>query len=145
MLVFHENVPGFGEEEFRKHLADIYFICRLECDFANEGWAVHRPRQVIMMILLCWGLDVLAESGIEVLPSTVEMLLHKELNIERSISEIFDRNCNFHWTEFMICSVQEIAEDRRWASSRPKLKQMEAHCNQRVVPYGFSRLVHLVS
>jgi len=60
-VVIHENNVNFGDDDAKDHLGDIYIVIRATRDPVTEGWATARLRQFLLLILKCWGFDVLRD------------------------------------------------------------------------------------
>ena len=58
-IVLHENVPQFGVCELEELLGDIYYVQRCVANPFEFGWASERPRQICVLVLRRWALQIL--------------------------------------------------------------------------------------
>eukprot|EP00959_Pyramimonas_sp_CCMP1952_P417388 8744838-Pyramimonas_sp.AAC.1 len=59
VVVFHENVPAFGQDLLEEGLGDMYFLIRTCDNAADLGWASRRVRQIVVLILKQFATPVL--------------------------------------------------------------------------------------
>ena len=111
VLIFHENVVGFGTAEF-KSVLPMYFVVRLEVDPRLEGWATNRRRHIIMAVLRCWAHDVICDGNDN------DAGLKTYFDMDQAYKHFFMRECNFTWHEYMIATGGEVEDSRQWALQR---------------------------
>ena len=121
ILVFHENVWQFGEDELRRCLGDCYVVIRLRTCPSMLGWPSIRVRQVTVLILRAW--ENLQIQG--ALPEDDESFI-TALDLEATFHAAFDRACGITLMHYCIATEKELVEDRAWAGSRVLVQEARA-------------------
>eukprot|EP00973_Karenia_brevis_P096316 12431476-Karenia_brevis.AAC.1 len=124
-IIYQENVIDFGDAEMRSLMGDIYVIIRVLVNPDREGWSSLRARQVLIMILLVWQLNVIREAHSNdrsnVVPSLDGILTG--FNMDATVSYLADRTCNFTWAAYLVATEKELQEELVWALSRKAVQR----------------------
>jgi len=112
-IIVHENVCGFGDDELRELLGDMYVVMRLELRIADLGQAGNRDRQMCLLFLRVWFC-----------PMLTDQLFIEDLDAHRVIRNLFARKCTISWWHFLLATVSEIQAEQLWAANRKGVRAL---------------------
>ena len=129
-VVIHENVQSFGDTELTELLGKHYFVYRTTLCPSKLGWASQRPRQFCVLIEKQFMHTCLSYADVPASISTDSMMdqaavgNHLLQELDAMTTALFSRQCDFTCRDyFTVAMPEEIAEEQKWASERPKTKE----------------------
>ena len=113
-VLIAENVTQFGLQPHERELGDVYACVRIVVSAVEQGWATTRVRQFVFMFHKPWIYPLLAAAG---LPASVPSP-ENQLALQ-SVLRLFERQCGYTGSAYLVTNETELAEELAWAMNRP--------------------------